>query len=199
MDMQLIPLKVDLYVIIKIEVDLLFSTITKVIFEKLLWAFTSPTINMNIFNLNNAEPDDTGPAFDWYSKAVSVQSCWKSRMCAVETQLSATLFTSYLYIIQTSLSHKLLVDIHRQLMGHLLYMQQNLSYLEPYLPSLSVLSKRISSHLHFQVVSQVIGWHTYLHLRKPPICPHTGTWFGSWSFYCMIKIYEQIYTPIMIA
>ena len=77
MDLQLIPLHIILDVIVKIEVDLLFGTITKVIYKATLWTYTSPTINMNIFNLNNAEPDESPPAFDWYSRAVSfAKTCY---------------------------------------------------------------------------------------------------------------------------
>ena len=68
MDLELIPLRIELHVLIKAK----FPWKTKTILNKLIWQYQSATIKKNIFNLNNAEPDESPPDFSWYSKAVSV-------------------------------------------------------------------------------------------------------------------------------
>ena len=74
MDLELIPLHITLDAIVKLELNLLFVRISKIIFKKRIWTYTSPSITAEIFNVNDAEPDKTPPAFNWYSRVSLILS-----------------------------------------------------------------------------------------------------------------------------
>ncbi|XP_078585864.1 uncharacterized protein LOC144867675 [Branchiostoma floridae x Branchiostoma japonicum] len=67
MDMDLVPLRLELRGILTIEIDLKLKTIKKDLINKLLWQYSTPTIHATIFSLNSDEPDESPPAFKNYA------------------------------------------------------------------------------------------------------------------------------------
>ena len=73
MDLQLVPLRIELHARLIFEMSLPWGgRIRKVLINKRLWFYQTKTINKEIFNINDAEPDNSPPDFSIYSTAVSV-------------------------------------------------------------------------------------------------------------------------------
>ena len=92
MDLELIPLRIELRALLIIE--LIF--VRKVLINVLLWNYQSKSIKKNIFNYNDAEPDNTPPDFTQFSRAVghySIQTSVHNHMdcfCYRSDQANAT-------------------------------------------------------------------------------------------------------------
>ena len=75
MDLELIPLKIELHVQLIFEISFnLWGKkigIKKVIFKKRVWHYQTKAINLNIFQIGDIEKDPSPPMFSFYSKAVS--------------------------------------------------------------------------------------------------------------------------------
>ncbi|XP_078660674.1 uncharacterized protein LOC144905141 [Branchiostoma floridae x Branchiostoma belcheri] len=67
MDLELIPLRLELRAILKLTVNLLVKKIEKTLINKLLWQYTTPSITANIFDLHNKEPDNSPPTFNSFA------------------------------------------------------------------------------------------------------------------------------------
>ncbi|XP_019614832.1 PREDICTED: uncharacterized protein LOC109462715, partial [Branchiostoma belcheri] len=67
MDLELIPLRLELRAILKLTVKLLFIKIEKTLINKLLWHYTTPSITANIFDIHNKEPDNSPPTFNSFA------------------------------------------------------------------------------------------------------------------------------------
>ncbi|CAH1249045.1 SELE [Branchiostoma lanceolatum] len=67
MDLELIPLRLELHVIVKLTINLLFTTIEEVIVKELIWSYQTPTITANIFNTFSKEKDESPPQFKKFS------------------------------------------------------------------------------------------------------------------------------------
>ncbi|XP_019624877.1 PREDICTED: uncharacterized protein LOC109470382 isoform X2 [Branchiostoma belcheri] len=67
MDMNLVPLRLELRGILELTIPLPFKTITKTLINKLLWQYATPTIHATIFAINSDEPDTSPPDFKVYS------------------------------------------------------------------------------------------------------------------------------------
>ena len=73
MDLQLVALRIELDAQLTLNIKLPWGKcFTVTIIDKLLWSYQSPAIYREIFNINDAEPDNTPPDFSVYSKAVSL-------------------------------------------------------------------------------------------------------------------------------
>ena len=70
MDVVLVPLRLQLRVRVLVGICF-FTCVEKVIFKAVLWQYTTPAIRGEIFNINDAEPDETPPAFSAYEGSVS--------------------------------------------------------------------------------------------------------------------------------
>ena len=70
MDLKLVALRIELHAIVTIEVRFLKITKSVTLMNRKLWFYQSETINKEIFNINDAEPDNTPPDFSFYAKAV---------------------------------------------------------------------------------------------------------------------------------
>ncbi|XP_066264364.1 uncharacterized protein [Branchiostoma lanceolatum] len=64
MDLELIPLRLELRAILKLTINLLFTSFEKTLINVLLWEYTTPSITANIFNTFSKEPDDSPPSFN---------------------------------------------------------------------------------------------------------------------------------------
>ncbi|XP_078575698.1 uncharacterized protein LOC144861600 [Branchiostoma floridae x Branchiostoma japonicum] len=67
MDMNLVPLRLELRGIVEITIDLKLKTITKELINKLIWQYSTPIIHANIFNINSEEADESPPDFKVYA------------------------------------------------------------------------------------------------------------------------------------
>ena len=74
MDLELIPLRIELDALVTLKVNLFVVKIQKIIFQKRIWDYTSPSITAEIFNINDAEPDKTPPTFSGYSRVSLILS-----------------------------------------------------------------------------------------------------------------------------
>ncbi|XP_077996023.1 uncharacterized protein LOC144449370 [Glandiceps talaboti] len=63
MDMVLIPLKLELRGRCVFEMSTPFFSVKKIIVDVLIWGYTTPQIEKNIFNKGELEPDNTPPTF----------------------------------------------------------------------------------------------------------------------------------------
>ena len=75
MDLELIPLRVELRALLIFELKISLPWggkihIRKVLINVLLWNYQTRSIKANIFNYNDAEPDNTPPDFTQFSRAV---------------------------------------------------------------------------------------------------------------------------------
>lgn len=61
MYLRLTPIKLALYAQVTLEVDLLFVTIKKVLFEKKIWQYATPTIEKKLIDTHKPEEDKTPP------------------------------------------------------------------------------------------------------------------------------------------
>ncbi|XP_078620549.1 uncharacterized protein LOC144887293 isoform X2 [Branchiostoma floridae x Branchiostoma japonicum] len=71
MDLELIPLRLELHVILKLTINLLFTTIEEVLIQELIWSYQTPTITANIFNTVSNEKDESPPQFKSVTTASS--------------------------------------------------------------------------------------------------------------------------------
>ena len=69
MDVVLVPLRLQLLVRLLVKI----LGFEKIIISRVLWEYTTPAIRGEIFNFNDAEPDETPPAFSVYEGSVSGQ------------------------------------------------------------------------------------------------------------------------------
>ncbi|XP_078575735.1 uncharacterized protein LOC144861639 [Branchiostoma floridae x Branchiostoma japonicum] len=67
MDMNLVPLRLELRGILELNLNLIFTTIKKTLINKLIWEYSTPTIHATIFAINSEEPDKTPPDFSIYA------------------------------------------------------------------------------------------------------------------------------------
>ncbi|XP_078573994.1 uncharacterized protein LOC144860567 isoform X3 [Branchiostoma floridae x Branchiostoma japonicum] len=67
MDMNLVPLRLELRGILKLTIPLVFKTIRKTLINKLIWQYSTPTIHATIFAINSDEPDESPPDFKVYA------------------------------------------------------------------------------------------------------------------------------------
>ena len=72
MDLYLVPFRIELHALLLFELELLFTRITKTLIKKKLWDYSTPVVKKNIFNINNAEPDDSPPEFTSFVKEVGI-------------------------------------------------------------------------------------------------------------------------------
>ena len=70
MDLVLQPLKIEFRVKLLLEFKLFRRSFRKVLLNFLLWDYQCRLIEANMFNYNDAEPDNTGPDFSMYAKSV---------------------------------------------------------------------------------------------------------------------------------
>ncbi|XP_066298079.1 uncharacterized protein [Branchiostoma lanceolatum] len=63
MDMNLVPLRLELRGILELTVNLKFTSFTRTVINKLLWQYSTPTIHATIFSINSDEPDTSPPDF----------------------------------------------------------------------------------------------------------------------------------------
>lgn len=61
MYLRLTPIKLALYAQVTLEVKLLFVRIKKVLFEKKLWHYETPTIKKKLIDSHKPEQDKTPP------------------------------------------------------------------------------------------------------------------------------------------
>ena len=72
MDLQLVPLRIEMHARLTMEISLPWGKkVRKTLINKRLWFYQSKAINKEIFNINDAEPDNTPPDFSHYAKPVS--------------------------------------------------------------------------------------------------------------------------------
>ena len=103
MDLQMIPLYIDLRALLRIEMCFCFlkcKCFEKTLINCLLWQSQSRTITKPIFNYNDAEPDNSVPDFGMYTEEVSTLrqllqndvscskkwSCISSWLCSIRTR-----------------------------------------------------------------------------------------------------------------
>lgn len=55
------PAKFQLFALVTLEVDLLFTTIKKTLFKKELWRYEAPKIFKTVLDVSTKEPDDSPP------------------------------------------------------------------------------------------------------------------------------------------
>ena len=72
MDLELIPLKIELWGRLVFEASVFGVTILEELINKLLWDYTAKAIHMNIFKVGDIQPDKSPPDFSMYGTAVSV-------------------------------------------------------------------------------------------------------------------------------
>uniref|UniRef100_A0A1I8J5S5 GPS domain-containing protein n=1 Tax=Macrostomum lignano TaxID=282301 RepID=A0A1I8J5S5_9PLAT len=61
LDVELVPLRLQLDAIVKLELNLKFIRIRKVFFKAAIWKYSAPKISKNILNVRTGKPDDTPP------------------------------------------------------------------------------------------------------------------------------------------
>ena len=61
MFLKLTPIKLKLKVLVTLEVNLLFTTITKTLFKATLWQYKAPTITKKMVDVTIEEKDDSPP------------------------------------------------------------------------------------------------------------------------------------------
>ncbi|XP_078658231.1 uncharacterized protein LOC144903714 [Branchiostoma floridae x Branchiostoma belcheri] len=67
MDMNLVPLRLELRGILELTIPLIVKTIRKTLINKLIWQYSMPTIHATIFAINSDEPDKSPPNFQVYA------------------------------------------------------------------------------------------------------------------------------------
>ena len=72
MDLVLVPLRIELWARLVVEIELGVVSINEELINKLLWNWQAKAINANIFNVGDLEPDKTPPDFAMFTKAVSM-------------------------------------------------------------------------------------------------------------------------------
>ncbi|XP_070573717.1 uncharacterized protein [Ptychodera flava] len=68
MDLVLVPLKLELRALVVFRINLFIKKIEKVIVDILLWSYTTPQIEANIFNKGDLDPDRSPPTFTKVSR-----------------------------------------------------------------------------------------------------------------------------------
>ena len=61
MYLQLTPIKLNLYALVTLEVDLGFTSFKKTLFKTSLWKYAAPTIEKKLIDNRKAEEDDSPP------------------------------------------------------------------------------------------------------------------------------------------
>jgi len=77
MDLNLVPLRIELRAMLIFRFCIKIPWVGRKCWNKklinvLLWHYQTRTINKNILNYNDAEPDKTAPDFGWYNPPVNV-------------------------------------------------------------------------------------------------------------------------------
>ncbi|XP_078658229.1 uncharacterized protein LOC144903712 [Branchiostoma floridae x Branchiostoma belcheri] len=90
MDMNLVPLRLELRGILELTIPLIFKTIRKTLINKLIWQYSTPTIHATIFAINSDEPDKSPPDFKVYSdpfeEGVEERAAQTTTNCIVRQQ-----------------------------------------------------------------------------------------------------------------
>ena len=72
MNLRLIPLRLEFHAFAKVKLCIWKKCWSKTLFDKILWTIQMKTIDITIFNYNDAEMDVSPPEIGWYDKAVSI-------------------------------------------------------------------------------------------------------------------------------